>query len=422
MRKRCFIDKDNKSILDNQNIFNKYHQTNKTDNLDIDDNLKIIIPVTINICLTTEKYSIDFIKYSKHLINVLNDGFSGKIKNKYKSTEYSETFFSILANNIEHGKIIYNYINYKFDSKIRFYLDSIVYHNKNFEIEFVDTNTNLLVENFYSQGFKIRNQHKQNLNINIIKFNCSTLGVSTFPWENLISNNNYNNYNNYNNLMFVFIDYKTIHPDLSDIKFNNSRTLIHESGHVFGLKHIFKNNIDSTNCYKILLGNKIFNDIFYNYQYENSFCIQCSINSTNSNIFDENKLYPDITSQLEPTIKNPIEIQIFVTNKYNIPVNFACFMDYSPDEVLTHFTLSQCKIMRAIIYIYKYYLIKYSKDFKKNKKNKTNLFLPPGLTISYNSEKLALNYNIIDSNNYVYKVVFKDNLDYTIKKNPKIIQ
>ncbi len=226
--------------------------------------------------------------------------------------------------------------------------------------------------------------------------------------------------------MFVFIDYKTIHPDLSNIKFNNSRTLIHESGHVLGLKHIFKNNIDSTNCYKILLGNKIFNYIFYNYQYENSFCIQCSTNSTNltnsinSNIFDENKLYPDITSQLEPTTKDPIEKQLFVINKYNIPVNFACFMDYSPDDVQTHFTLSQCKIMRAIIYIYKYYLINYSKKFKKNNKNKTNLFLPPGHTINYKSDKLSLNYNIIDSNDYVYKVVFKDNLDYNIKKNPKI--
>ena len=110
MKKRCFIDKDNKAILDNQNIFTEYHKNSNTDNLTIDNNLKIIIPVTINICLNTTKYSIDFIKYSKYIINVLNDGFSGKIKNKYKSSDYTETFFSILLNNIEHGKIIHNYI------------------------------------------------------------------------------------------------------------------------------------------------------------------------------------------------------------------------------------------------------------------------------------------------------------------------
>ena len=67
MKKRCFVDKDNKSILDNQNIFTEYHKNSNTDNLTIDNNLKIIIPVTINICLTTSKYSIDFIKYSKYM-------------------------------------------------------------------------------------------------------------------------------------------------------------------------------------------------------------------------------------------------------------------------------------------------------------------------------------------------------------------
>ena len=414
MKKRCFIDKDNKAILDNQNIFTESHKNSNTDNLTIDNNLKIIIPVTINICLTNSKYSVDFIKYSKHIIDVLNEGFSGNIKNKYKSSEYSEEFFSIISNNIEHGKIIHSYINYKFDSKIRFYLDSIVYFNKNFEIEFTNTNTELLIENFYKQGFNIKDEHKFNLNINIVKFNCMTLGVSTFPWNQIILNKS-------DYPMFVFIDYKTIHPDLSENKFNNSRTIIHETGHIFGLKHIFKNNIDSTNCYKILLGNKLFNDIFKDSQYDNTFCLPCLNNSNNLNNIDENKLYPDITSQLEPTIKNPIEKQLFTINKYNIPVNFACFMDYSPDDVLTHFTLSQCKIMRTIIYIYKYYLINYSKKFKKNNKNKTNLFLPPGHTINYKSDKFSLNCNIIDSNDYIYKVLFKENLDYNIKKNPKIL-
>ena len=85
---------------------------------------------------------------------------------------------------------------------------------------------------------------------NIVKFNCMTLGVSTFPWNQIILNKS-------DYPMFVFIDYKTIHPDLSSCKFNNSRTIIHEIGHVFGLKHIFKNNSNALDCYKIILGQNL---------------------------------------------------------------------------------------------------------------------------------------------------------------------
>ena len=401
MKKKCYEDKDNKLILDNIEIFNNYHKNFNTDSILINDNFEIFIPVTINICLTNSKYSIDFIKYSKYIIDVLNEGFSGNIKNKYKSPEYSEEFFSIISNNIEHGKIIHSYINYKFDSKIRFYLDSIVYYNKNFEIEFTDVNTELLIENFYKQGFNIKDENKLNLNINIIKFNCMTLGVSTFPWNQIILNK-------LDYPMFVFIDYKTIHPDLSTCKFNNSRTIIHEVGHVFGLKHIFKNNSNGLDCYKIILDHFCYNNIFT--------CLNCqekSIGTDSNNI----QLYPDVIAQHEPTIKNPIERKQFILNN-NIPINFACFMDYSPDEVLTHFTLSQCKIMRTIIYIYKNYLIKNSEKYQKNK---TKLYLPEGYIINFKDKKFSIKSTAFVDKEFIYQISFKENLLYSIKNNPKII-
>ncbi len=422
MKKKCFEDKDNKIILENKEIFTDFHLKNNTQNLIVNNDFKIVIPVTINICLINEKYQIDFIKYCKHIINVLNEGFSGKIKNKYKSPEYSETFFSIISNNITHGKIIHNYINYKFDSKIRFNLDSIVYHNKNFEIEFTNTNTELLIENFFKQGFEIKDIHKDNLNINIIKFNCDTLGVSTFPWINIINQNNTNN--QINLPMFIFIDYKTIHPDLSTIKFNNSRTIIHEVGHIFGLKHIFKNNINSLECYKILLGEKFYSNIFDNSKYL-IYCQDC-VKDVESNQY---KLYPDIIGQIEPTIKNPIEKKTFILNKeLNIPVNFACFMDYSPDEVLTHFTNSQCEIMRTIIYIYKKYLVDNTNQYINKKKNKTKLFLPTGYEINHKSKNFLIksssnpnpNPNPNPNTNLIYKIVYNDNFNYLIKKIPKV--
>lgn len=460
MKKRCYEDKDNKLILDNKELFDYFLEKNNVSNINIDDNLMIIIPVTINICLTNSKYSIDFIKYSKHIINVLNEGFSGKIRSKYKSPEYSEMFFSIIANNNhKHGKIIYEYINYKFDSNIRFKLDSIVYHNKNFETQFTNADTELLIENFFKQGFIIGNDHKNNLHINIIKFNCSTLGVSTFPWSSIIHNPK-----NFNNYMQVFVDYKTIHPDLSSSNFNNSRTIIHEVGHIFGLRHIFNGNKESLDTYKILLGEKFFNDIFDICKYNQSKYInkeltllETKIYSDNLNNLQENNnlnnttpinmvtsevqnvignifginnktndinIYPDIIGQEHPTTKNPIEKKKFII-KDDIPVNFACFMDYSPDEVLTHFTLSQCKIMRAIIYIYKNYLI--CGSINSNQHNYSNkkikLYLPSGYFINFkNNNKFTLSSTSLDLNQFIYPLIFKDGLEYYIKNKPKIVE
>lgn len=437
MKKRCYEDKDNKLILENKELFQNYHNKIFIDNINIDDNLIIIIPVTINICLTNSKYSIDFIKYSKYIIDVLNQGFSGTIKNKYKSPEYSETFFSIIANNQKYGKIIYDYINYKFDSNIRFKLDSIIYHNKNFETEFSNADTELLLNNFIKQGFIIKNEHMQNLHINIIKFNCTTLGVSTFPWNSILNNNS----NLINYPMQVFIDYKTIHPDLSSSKFNNSRTIIHEVGHIFGLKHVFNGNIDTLETYKIILGNKFFYNIFNCFKsnkinLENSNCdsIPCIslVKNEVQNIIDniigvdntENNLniYPDIIGQKNPTIKNPIEKKKFVIND-DIPVNFACFMDYSPDEVLTHFTLSQCKIMRTIIYIYKNYLINFSEKNKNYEFDKINLYLPDGYIVNFKkNKKFSLSSTAFSLKQFIYPLNFKDNFNYSIKNKPKIIE
>ena len=93
-------------------------------------------------------------------------------------------------------------------------------------------------------------------------------------------------------------------------------------------------------------------------------------------------------------------------------------MDYSPDEVLTHFTLSQCKIMRTIIYIYKNYLIKNSKKYQKNK---TKLYLPKGYIINFKDKKFSINSTVFIDKEFIYQLSFKDDLSYSIKNNPKII-
>ncbi len=395
---KCLDRIDNKTIINNKKIFEKIHRTNKDKYLSYDFDDEIIIPVVINICLSYSDYSIDFIKYCNYLIKILNDGFSGKIESKYKNPKYSPKYFSELVGSEPNGKIIYDYINYKFDTKIRFYLKSIEYFDKNFEYDFLknSTSTEELINNFYSNGFTTKSENKNCLNINLIKFTCKTLGVSTFPWEkHILKKSNYP--------MLVFIDYKTINPEISSNKFNKCRTLIHEVGHIFGLKHIFGCKPDSITSYKIILGDTIYKNIF----------------DTNTNT-DKNsiiKLYPDIPVQKKPTLINPIEKNKFDIYK-EVPVNFACFMDYSPDEVLTHFTQSQILIMRNIINIYKPKLITKSKDYKNEF---VKLYLPKDCVIDKSSDKFLIK-KLKDKNKiYEYKISYVEN-QYVILDKYKTIK
>ncbi len=408
MNIKCLDDIDNETIIKNKDKFEDLHTKNKSNYLKPDFDDIIYIPTIINICLTNEKYSIDFIKYCKYIIDVLNDGFSGNIKSKYKS--YSKEQFKNLLKSQSNGETIYNYINNTSDTKIRFVLKSIIYHNKNFEYNFCDknTNTDALIKNFYSNGFFIKNEYKYDLNINIIKFNCDTLGVSTFPWVKHILNKHVYP-------MLVFIDYKTIHPDVSKNRFNKCRTLIHEVGHIFGLKHIFSCHKDSLLAYKIILGTEYYNKIF---NPDN----QPDIN-LNSKVDEIIKLYPDVPIQKLPTVQNPIEKNKFEINN-GVPVNFACFMDYSPDEVLTHFTKSQILVMRNIINIFKPKLISNAKNININESIK--LELPEGYILDFNNKNVfqLKNSQLINSS-FIYKIRYLDDYyekyGYKINKQPIII-
>lgn len=358
-------DIDNKIIINNIDIFNTQHKKNNKKYLPFDFDNIIIIPVTINICLSNDLYNLDFIKYSKYIIDTLNDGFQGKINSKYKTDKFSEKYFSELFGTKKIGCAIYNYINNNTDVGIRFILNSIQFHNKTFEFNFFESNkAERIVKNFINENFFISDY--DNLHINIIKFNCSTLGLSTFPWiKYTIHNVSYP--------MLIFIDYKSIHPDLSNNQYNKSRTIIHEIGHMFGLKHTFYNDFkESHNAYKILLTKKIFKKIFTN----------------------KKQLYPDIVPQKNPTLSNPIEKKKFIFNQeQDYPVNFCCFMDYSPDDLLTHFTHSQSLIMRNIINIYKPKFIKNYFRFISSiiqLNNRFYLCLPDGYTLNYQDNQIKL--------------------------------
>ncbi len=394
---KCYEDKDNKLIIENKYFFDEYHKEKETSYLNIEYDNTIVVPTIIHICVNKKETSIDMIKYCKHIVETLNSGFSGQIKNKYKSEKYSIEYFSKISGSEKKGKIIYDYINYRFDTKIRFYLESIEYHNNIFQTDFTNSDTEILIENFFKEGFVIREDYKLKLNIIIINFTCKTLGVSTFPWINYITKNIYP--------MMVFLDYKCVHPDLSNTKYNNCRTLIHEVGHIFGLRHSFSNSIETLLTYKILLGEKIFDKIFIS-------------NTPNENF----QLYPDIIGQKKPTIKNPIERNKLIISD-EIPVNFACFMDYSPDDVLTHFTKSQILVMRNIINIYKPYLVYSSSLFYEKMLNQKYYYLNmiSGYSIEQKSEKIKIKKNKQNNKYYRYKIDYKDDLNYKIKSDPKII-
>jgi hypothetical protein len=428
-KKECTKDIDNKLIIKNIEKFKILRQKKslKLSNWDKYNDL-VIVPVTINICINTFKYKIDFLKYSKYIVQILNDGFSGTIQTPYKNIDNSSNFLynknyieKILEkNNIseinKNADIIYNYLNKKNDTKIRFYLHSVVYHDTFIEEKFENNNTEIFLENVAKKGFKILDKHYKNLNINIIKFNCSTLGVSIFPWMKYISKK-------ISGCMQVFLDFCTIHPDIANNNFNRCRTLIHEVGHIFGLRHSFSYTSETLKVYEILLG-KVLNkpDILNSINSINKENLSNS-KSSNSDIIKEpivekdltiikNKLnhkeinfqlYPDIPIQQKATNYNPFEVNKFPFYN-NIPCNFACFMDYSPDLVLTHFTDSQIKIMHYMIRMFKPYLIKKSKNENENYNNNFRIKL---YIIKKNINiNIVLNKILEDTSSNKYYVIY----------------
>lgn len=433
---------DHKLILKNADKFKILHETKGNKLLSWNKHIDfIIIPVTINICVNSLKYRIDFLKYSKHMIDTLNDGFSGKIHSPYKNINKDHNFKysqenikkmlekQKINNAQKNADLIYKYINTKTDTKIRFYLHSIVYHDTFIENKFENNDTIKYVEMINKNGFKIMESHHKHLNINIVSFSCYTLGVSIFPWMKYIIDKKLFGY------MQVFLDFCTIHPNIADNLFNNCKTLIHEVGHIFGLRHSFSCHIETLNMYSILLGrifvqkelikkiNLMNTEDIKDTQKTNEKSSEKEIvkelidnediaflkNEILSSTHDV-QLYSDIPIQIKPTGHDPFKSGKFPFHN-GYPSNFACFMDYSPDAVLTHFTESQIKIMHYMIRIFKPYLIKNSKSELENlnnckvrlyvsKKSKTNNVYIHTFLENSTTQKYYIHYDTKDSFKY----------------------
>jgi len=153
-KKDCMEDIDNKLILKNIDKFKIIQQEKGIKISSWNKQIEtIIVPVTINICIDTFNYKIDFLRYCKYIVDILNEGFSGNINSPYINTKNEENFKygknyikKILEENEENSisknaDIIYDYINKKHDTKIRFYLQSIVYHDVFIEEKFVNNDT-----------------------------------------------------------------------------------------------------------------------------------------------------------------------------------------------------------------------------------------------------------------------------------------
>jgi hypothetical protein len=447
-KKECMKDTDNKLILNNIEKFKILHQKKGIKLINWEKHINyIVVPVTINICINSKKYKIDFVKYSKYIVDTLNDGFSGKTYSPYKNVNNETDFrYNIdyikkildkdkISNSETNAKIIYNFINNETDTKIRFYLHSIVYHDVFIEESFENNDTEKFIELINKRGFKVNESHYKHLNINIIKFNCSTLGVSIFPWMKYISNK-------ISGCMQVFLDFCTIHPDIANNKFNNCKTLIHEVGHIFGLRHTFSCTTETLQVYSILLGKIIAQkEILDKINFSNNKDLKnLDKNKKNNNkdnnsdkgivddaidkndlIFFKDKLshnkiniqlYSDIPTQISSTNYNPFEANKFPFYN-NIPSDFACFMDYSPDLALTHFTESQTKIMHYMIRMFKPYLIKKTKNEINYLNNcKIKLYINKQNKI----KNSILNSILEDTSSQKYYIIYdsKNNFKYSI--------
>jgi hypothetical protein len=281
----------------------------------------IYIPIFINYFTNIKiKY---LLKYSKKILKILNEGFSGKSFSKYKKKYdvnkiYGEKYIKNIINNSfknnnsidivnESSKLIYDLINIEIDTKIKFFLVDCKYNN---------INNDILVYDFLTNDFVNNNC----ININIIetkKFHGST----NYAWD-FISNKI---------TPQIYLNYKTINN-------NYSKTIIHEMGHLFGLVHTFNNVDNSKKLYK-----KQFENNYYNIL--NDDCI--------------NRIYYDIPQHHVKTELNPFNTGVFPINNNNEIINFCNFMNYGEDDVLVNFSLCQIKIMRLV-------LNKYLFNFCKN--------------------------------------------------------
>jgi hypothetical protein len=407
----------------------------------------IVVPVSINICVNSKKLKIDFIKYCKYIVDSLNNGFSGNAYSPYKNInndpdfKYGIKYITNTLNKSKHtntetdANTIYDFINIKSDTKIRFYLHTVVYHDTFIEESYENSSTEKFITSVNKKGFKILESTSKHLNINVINFTCSTLGLSIFPWMKYLTNK-------ISGHMQVFIDYTTIHADFSNGKFSECKTLIHEVGHVFGLRHSFGCTSESLKAYSVLLGkiankqilekinssnSKDFKDLKSLKNTKNSKDISTKTKSNVKEPIDNKdltfmkdtlthkksniQLYPDIPCQLNYTNYNP-----FVENKFpfydNVPTNFACFMDYSPDDIMTHFTNSQIKIMHFMIRMFKPYLIKKTKYEIANLSN-----CKVKLLINKKDANTPLDNLIEDSTSHRCWIIYdnKNNFKYTIQ-------
>lgn len=461
MNKKCKNDFMELKIIENEEKFLILHEKKgiKLSGWEKHINL-IVIPVSINIFVNSKKIKIDFIKYCKYMVDCLNDGFSGNAYSPYKNINNDQNFkygIQYIKNTLDKSKdpnsqsnahIIYNYINNKTDTKIRFYLHSVIFHDSFIEENYENSDTETFFSLINKHGFKLLDCSSKHLNINVIKFTCSTLGLSVFPWMKYLSNK-------ITGHMQVFIDWTIIHPDISNKNFIGCKTLIHEVGHVFGLRHSFSCTSNSLKAYSTILGKIANKKILENINSSNSKDLKDlkdlkkNINTkdkdknkdkeskkysheykttkhgikepidTNDLTFLKDKmthsksniqLYPDVPCQLSHTNYNP-----FTENKFpfynDIPVNFACFMDYSPDDTLTHFTNSQIKIMHFMIRMFKPYLIKKTKHEITNlTNNKVKLI------VNLKDSNQTLNNLIEDSTSQTCWIIYdnKNPLKYTI--------
>lgn len=185
-------------------------------------------------------------------------------------------------------------------------------------------------------GFRIRECDYKNLNINIVEFSCGMLGISVFPWMKYLDNSN-------TGCMHTFIDFRTLNT------FRNGRTtytIIHEVGHCLGLRHVWTNSIETNNAYLILLNKYVCQEK------TQLWCEQAKNLYSELLTNNNNNIYPDIPKQDKPNFHDPFITKKFMCSDDGL-CNFTCFMDYSPDTVMIHFTPSQKKIMRTMIRIFK---------------------------------------------------------------------
>jgi hypothetical protein len=336
---------NNPSLESNSNNLNKVNneKTNTVIDITVKTAVTIKVPIIFHIMFNTTMTNTQIINHiNSKIIPVINNDFN-RNKSTFTLTSYTNLITQIFSKYPNKLKMyIAQYSNLLQDnSKIKwnFYLQSIqVVKTNTVGITGDDVNDNLIKNKSPAIN------PDSILNIWIAPSRYGILGISRFPWDDKLANNNLQFDPRLAKYHGILIATNVFGPTFSiGYPYAGYKTFSHEIGHYFGMLHTF-DNITYTDP-DITQDN-------INIVYDNDI-----INDTTGDLISDTPYQFDATVNYVASYNagTSLHMRYIFNNTNNYQPTFFDFMDYSVDSQLFFFTIDQ---QEKMIYMIKKYFPK----------------------------------------------------------------